>query len=516
MRKSCITIDIYKAVTHKKFQTDMSDCRNTARSHPLEAKGVQGTTQDHPRTAEKKQTTASTSSAGSSSQGNNNKNDNRKPIEGSKKKDHMQQKRHSPSTDQPSLLGPVLPKQSRSIDDTQAKKQRRREEGPKEDGERVIQESEENEEEEELVKIPSRSNLETPAMRGAEVHHWDLENALHCILNARSRGEDATNNHSRNQSARDYLWPKSSSSSEDDPPPWITFRLGHAGDVSELARLYRQRVQSPTQPPNGRQHPPEAPPRTARRQPQQPHQRQPPVRRASSSSSSPSHSTGMPPSDETTSLEVRLAEAMGDEDHPPVVYCLLAFVHQEKEEETENLAGEDGTFQSLDTGDSSIETSTRDKHDQTQIVTQDQRNNHHGTMEKSHGRDPTLLTTDRRVKATTTTTTTRLAAAAMLTEQTNLFDSYVVQHPPGNRRTVHDPTLIRVEWIVVNDDGNHSSEEDSTRWQQERQSVLAKLWLCISSLGLLLKSAVHVVDDVPPTTNHNHPHETSSQKAPRR
>jgi len=104
---------------------------------------------------------------------------------------------------------------------------------------------------------------------------WDLESALHHLVRAKGNEKEKLSSNT-----------------------CVSFRVGHAGDVSALASFYRKSTSEEKQSPN-------------------------PV----SSSSS-----------EDTSLEVLLAEGLGDEDTPPSVFALLADVYKEDRSKVPYLA----------------------------------------------------------------------------------------------------------------------------------------------------------------------------------
>lgn len=103
----------------------------------------------------------------------------------------------------------------------------------------------------------------------ASSHPLDLEAAIQRVVKPGNSSDETT---------KEYL----------DRGHWIVFRQGHAGDVSDLAALYRSQISSPSN--------------------------------SSSASSS-----------EDTSLEVRLAEGFGDEDTPPSIVALLVDVFSEED-----------------------------------------------------------------------------------------------------------------------------------------------------------------------------------------
>lgn len=261
---------------------------------------------------------------------------------------------------------------------------------------------------------------------------WDLESAIHFVISSRSRHINQEGEAPIATECEYLLLSSSSLSSrcsgdngnkdlETINRAWITFRLGHAGDASELAHLYRSEKKQ--------QH-------LKRHQPEQPKKKQQPQ-------VSCAHTT-----DETTSLEVLLAEGMGDEDHPPVVYCLLAFLHEEIDGDTkpQTLNYSAGTTE--DTASSELTTFAQSSPDE----------------DCKHD-----------VAGSNTRINSRLGAAVLLTEQLDFSFS----HRPSK---VWPGKLIRAEWLFV--DKNFSLEI--------QQSIQSKIWLCISTIGLLLKCPVYV------------------------
>lgn len=102
---------------------------------------------------------------------------------------------------------------------------------------------------------------------------WDLETALHQIV---VTNDDASSNE------------KEMISSD----RWITFRVGHAGDASAIASLYRKATTTNTE---------------------------------------------KPKTEDADALELRLASGMGDEDTPPALFALLVDVWRDDDETTTSV-----------------------------------------------------------------------------------------------------------------------------------------------------------------------------------
>ncbi|KAL7559685.1 hypothetical protein ACA910_002393 [Epithemia clementina (nom. ined.)] len=291
---------------------------------------------------------------------------------------------------------------------------------------------------------------------GCSGRSWDLESALHYVVNSRSRNASV-------ETEREYLWSrgsldscasgginsrsssrafdeKSSSKKGNTSRPWITFRLGHAGDVSELARLYRccgeegQQQQQETKEVSSHQH----------------------------------------ASDETTSLEVRLAEGMGDEDHPPVVYCLLAYINEEL---TCTSRAEVKKQHSTDTKTDTAASKTVDNNARKSKTA--------SAAPKPKPNEASEPLIDKDDVSTSNQETpnvkigSRLGAATLLTEQLD----YSFNCHSENNDTPRYGKIIRVEWMFV----------DQSFSIEMQHCIQSKLWLCISSIGLLMKSPVYVV-----------------------
>jgi hypothetical protein len=111
---------------------------------------------------------------------------------------------------------------------------------------------------------------------------WDLESALLYLVQV-----DA--------SCKEFL-----SKTDGSSTSWVTFRVGHAGDASTIANLYRQSKRRNLQDEN-----PELEIR--------------PTHIEGGEEESPTSSSSM--------LEIWLADGMGDEDTPPSMYSLMAHVH---------------------------------------------------------------------------------------------------------------------------------------------------------------------------------------------
>jgi hypothetical protein len=129
--------------------------------------------------------------------------------------------------------------------------------------------------------ISSSSRTSSSNNEGKKV--WDLENALLYLVQV---DVDA--------SCKEFLSKNGESST------WVTFRVGHAGDASTIANLYRQSKRRNLQDEN-----PELEIR--------------PTHIEGGEEESPTSSSSM--------LEVWLADGMGDEDTPPSMYSLMAHVH---------------------------------------------------------------------------------------------------------------------------------------------------------------------------------------------
>jgi len=110
------------------------------------------------------------------------------------------------------------------------------------------------------VKETTRNNA------SSEGKFWDLESALHHVVRMGGGGGD--------DKTKEYV----------SKGQWISFRVGHTGDVSAIASLYRKSV-------------------TERK------------------SFKKNHTTNVT---DDTPLEVWLADGLGDEDTPPCVFALLA------------------------------------------------------------------------------------------------------------------------------------------------------------------------------------------------
>lgn len=110
---------------------------------------------------------------------------------------------------------------------------------------------------------------------------WDLESALHHVAQARDDDEHE-------------------SLSSDGT--WVRFRVGHAGDVSALAAFYRKSTNVPKQ------------------------------------SKTEGKNSTTSSSAEDTSLEVLLADGLGDEDTPPSVFALLADIYKPDNPKVAQLA----------------------------------------------------------------------------------------------------------------------------------------------------------------------------------
>ena len=321
---------------------------------------------------------------------------------------------------------------------------------------RQSQQQQQQQEQQQLQQRATTNSIGTTTNFGdSDGYCWDLESAIHHVVNSRSQTTSSSRTSSSTSSTsntttqeeqsfmmaerREYLWTKrgpndrrnnSNKPNDEDSltknnvvrnpvssfvpssPPWITFRMGHAGDVSELARLYRQEKEHETT-------------KKQKKSSQQQHQQQ-----------QQHHQQ-----DETTSLEVRLAEGMGDEDHPPVVCCLLAFVHEEVMEDSTT------TTQQEDTGSADLP--------------------------KNAPSTPAAET------SSSTHCTSRLAAAVLLTEQ--LHDSLLHQQQQQQLYEMSG-NLVCVEWMYV----------DKSNSPRIQRCVQSKLWLCLSSIGLLLKSPILV------------------------
>lgn len=124
----------------------------------------------------------------------------------------------------------------------------------------------------------------SPAMgKGGKNVHWDLESALLYLV--RSPGEGGP---------KEYI--------TFDKSTWVTFQVGHDGDASTIACLYRQSKRRDTS------DSPELEPTQILLE----------NGNISGTEEEPSVSS---------MLEVWLADGIGDEDTPPSVYCLVAHVH---------------------------------------------------------------------------------------------------------------------------------------------------------------------------------------------
>lgn len=81
---------------------------------------------------------------------------------------------------------------------------------------------------------------------------------------------------------------------------WVNFRVGHAGDASALASCYQKSKQQPNESISD-------------------------DKTTTTTTKEPSNSSSST-AEEDTSLEVRLADGLGDEDTPPVIFALIADV----------------------------------------------------------------------------------------------------------------------------------------------------------------------------------------------
>jgi len=158
---------------------------------------------------------------------------------------------------------------------------------------------------------------------------WDLESALHKLVSIGSADGKSIRSSVPSTTTTVNQRDGSHVSTADTLPTrefltegrdcWIQFRVGHAGDAAVLASCYYRRPAATSE------------------------SDEPTVEscRASSTatgkserSSKNSQSTSVSVDEDATSaLAVRLADALGDEDHPPSVFCLLAEVVQAAAEE---------------------------------------------------------------------------------------------------------------------------------------------------------------------------------------
>ena len=223
---------------------------------------------------------------------------------------------------------------------------------------------------------------------------WDLECALHHVMDsmAPSDGE------------REYV--------TKDKDVWVSFRLAHAGDVSEIARLYREEQR-----------------RREKRPKDNDEERE----------------------DEgsATSLEVRFAEGLGDEDHPPVAFGILGFLHYEKKKVTKD------------------DTVDKEESDSTSTST----NNHHAPYHTTNG---------------------RLAAAVLLTEELRLgYPADSIAKFPEEQESC-TAGLVRVEWMHIQ--GSFDRKGHSSRNNDLAKSIGSHLWLRLASVGVLTNSPIRLVD----------------------
>jgi hypothetical protein len=166
-------------------------------------------------------------------------------------------------------------------------------------------------------------------------------------------------------------------SSDDDTPKWMTFRLGHFGDVSVLGAIYRSNSSLSSSPCDVKQ----------------------------------SH-------DDTDDLwDVRLATALGDEDNPPVVYAILVDVMMWQKEE--------GSTSATTTKRNEISPTTSVRSDSIETKTQDDHNDNNNMEKKTillecktksiHDDSNILLDEVERDHTTNASLQNQLGAAALLT-----------------------------------------------------------------------------------------------------
>jgi len=127
---------------------------------------------------------------------------------------------------------------------------------------------------------------------------WDLESALLYLTQSPIVETDG--------GEKEFLSKKQSNN-----VPWVSFRVGHAGDVSTIANWYRQSILLDMPEPEFLE-----------------------VKRTTEDGDDDDESK-----EEETSpssmLEVWLAEGLGDEDNPPAVHALIVQVHQEQKDREE-------------------------------------------------------------------------------------------------------------------------------------------------------------------------------------
>ena len=113
---------------------------------------------------------------------------------------------------------------------------------------------------------------------------WDIETGLHRVVNA-SRGE------------KEYI----------SDAEYLLFRVGHGGDVSAIAAMYRKGIRSVT------------------------------TTTTTTTTDAPDENKRQT-ADDGDELELRLANGLGDEDTPPAVFALLAHLHQDDQPDASSLA----------------------------------------------------------------------------------------------------------------------------------------------------------------------------------
>lgn len=184
------------------------------------------------------------------------------------------------------------PESSETVAESAARKKRDLQHGGADDDDKKLKVDSANgdndKKEEKVKKLKASEPCEHPPQHHQPARQtplWDLESALHRIVRV---GGDV----------KELI--SSSSSSEDEPAEqWIKFRVGHAGDASVIANCYRKSHHQVTTTKEDQQ-----------------------ATKATS--------------DDASSLEVRLADGLGDEDKPPSVYALLAEVCSSKNDDDDS------------------------------------------------------------------------------------------------------------------------------------------------------------------------------------
>ncbi|GKY92846.1 hypothetical protein MPSEU_000254200 [Mayamaea pseudoterrestris] len=148
---------------------------------------------------------------------------------------------------------------------------------------------------------------------------WNLESALHRLVRVGSSPctttQELPDDDSKMQDVIECLTPTSS----------LHFRMGHGGDASAIAELYRMSQRADTEPsvperPTAGKSPTKASDKTYTK-----------VQRKDDGATAPA----------ADDLEVWLADAFGNEDIPPSAYALIADIHEHTDAAVENLDNDD-------------------------------------------------------------------------------------------------------------------------------------------------------------------------------